>query len=234
MNILGITLARGGSKSVKKKNIRQISNKPLIQYTIDEAKKSELIDTYIISTDSEEIASISRDLGAEVPFLRPKEYASDTASSVSALQHAVNFLEEDRSIKFDIIVELMCTNPLKNSTDIDLAIRKLIDTDADSVIAVHQLDDHHPARIKKIIEDKIVDFAVEEPNEARRQDLRPKAYIRSGSIYCMKRDYLMEQNKRYGGDNSRPIILPSERAINVDTEIDFLLAEFLISRNRSI
>tara|TARA_B000000460_G_C21525108_1_gene397922 strand:- start:111 stop:806 length:696 start_codon:yes stop_codon:yes gene_type:complete len=231
VEILGITLARGGSKGVLKKNIRTLCSKPLIQYTIDEALKSNLINNYIVSTDDKEIALIAEKLGAGVPFLRPTKYATDRASSVSALQHAVNFMEKINSIKYDIIVELMCTNPLKTFKDIDAAISKMIETNASSVIAVHELEDHHPARIKKIVDDKIVDFAVEEPNEARRQDLKPKAYIRSGSIYCMKREYLMEENKRYGGSNSRPYLLPPERAINIDTEIDFLIAEQVMKKN---
>lgn len=228
MNILGITLARGGSKGVKNKNIKDLCGKPLIQYTIDEVLKSEYLREYIVSTDDFTIAKVSESLGAEVPFMRPEEFSTDEASSVSALQHAVSFMEERESKKYDVVVEIMCTNPLKIYEDIDNCIKKIIDTDADSVIAVHQLEDHHPARIKMIIEDKICDF-LPEPNEARRQDLKPKAYIRSGSIYCMKRDYLMELNLRYGGDNSRPYILPNERAVNVDTEIDFMICEQLIT-----
>ena len=228
MNILGITLARGGSKGVKKKNIRDLLGKPLIQYTIDEAYKSKYLDEYIVSTDNEEIANIAETLGAEVPFIRPELFSTDQASSVSALKHAVSFMEKRESKKYDYIVELMCTNPLKNSSDIDQCINKIIETNADSVIAVHELEDHHPARIKMIIEDKIVDF-IPEPNEARRQDLTPKAYIRSGSIYCMKRSYLMDLDLRYGGSNSRPYILPQDRAVNVDTEIDFMICEQLMS-----
>ncbi len=228
MNILGITLARGGSKSIKLKNIKKLKNKPLINYSIEEALKSRFLTEYIVSTDHKEIAKVAKKAGAKVPFLRPKVYSNDTASSVSALQHAVKFMEKELKIKFDIIVEIMCTNPLKTVKDIDSCINKIIQKDAESVIAVHQLEDHHPARIKKIVNDKIVDFAVKEPNEARRQDLIPKAYIRSGSIYCMKRDYLMKKNKRYGGNKSRPYILPQERAVNIDSEIDFFLAEQLI------
>ena len=227
MNILGITLARGGSKGVKQKNIKSLCGKPLIQYTIDEVLKSKYIKEYIVSTDDHTIAEIAKSLGAEVPFTRPQEFSTDEASSVSALQHAVSFMEARENKVYDLIVEIMCTNPLKNNDDIDSCIEKIIDTEADSVIAVHELGDHHPARIKMIIEDKIRDF-LPEPNEARRQDLIPKAYIRSGSIYCMKRDYLMELNLRYGGDNSRPYILPNNRAVNVDTEIDFMICEQLI------
>tara|TARA_B100000575_G_scaffold291984_1_gene299241 strand:+ start:41498 stop:42199 length:702 start_codon:yes stop_codon:yes gene_type:complete len=229
LDILGITLARGGSKGVKQKNIKDLCGKPLIQYTIDEVLKSKYIKEYIVSTDDEDIAQISQSLGAEVPFMRPNKFSTDDASSVSALQHAVSFMEEKENKTYDLIVEVMCTNPLKIIDDIDGCIKKIIDTEADSVIAVHELEDHHPARIKMIIEDKICDF-LPEPNEARRQDLKPKAYIRSGSIYCMKRDYLMNQNLRYGGNNSRPYILPNDRAVNVDTYIDFMVCELLISQ----
>ena len=113
-----------------------------------------------------------------------------------------------------------------------MSIEKLISTNSDSIIAVHKLEDHHPVRIKKIINDKIVDFCLPESPETRRQDLKPDAYIRSGSIYALKRNHLMIDNLRYGSEESRPYILPSERAINVDTEIDFKVAEALIKKNR--
>jgi CMP-N-acetylneuraminic acid synthetase len=227
--ILAITLARGGSKGIIKKNIKPICDLPLISFTISEALKSKYISRYIISTDDVEIQKIAIEHGAEAPFLRPKDLSSDNASSVSALQHAVNWSENDEGLQYDYIVELMCTNPLKNTADIDFSIEKLNQTNADSVIAVHKLEDHHPVRIKKIIGDKIVDFVKEEP-ESRRQDLKPEAYIRSGSIYALKRNHLMKDGRRYGSENSRPYILPKERAINIDTEIDFTIAELMIRK----
>jgi CMP-N-acetylneuraminic acid synthetase len=229
--ILGLTLARGGSKSVPRKNIKPIAGIPLIGYTISEALKSSLITRYIVSTDDEEIRQVAIECGADAPFLRPNEFSTDEASSVSAMQHAVDWVERQEGVKYDYIVELMCTNPMKSVEDIDASIEKLISTQADSVIAVHQLEDHHPARIKKIVDDKIVDFCITEIPESRRQDLKPEAYIRSGSIYALKRDYLMIDGKRYGSVNSRPYIMPQERAVNIDTDIDFMLAEQAI-KNR--
>ncbi|NQU31747.1 MAG: acylneuraminate cytidylyltransferase family protein [Bacteroidetes bacterium] len=231
LKILGITLARGGSKSIPQKNIKLIGGKPLIAYTISEALKSKYITRYIVSTDSQEIMKVSQKYGAEVPFLRPKEFATDTASSADAIKHAVMFVEKEEGIKYDFIIELMCTNPLKTVDDIDDCIDKLINTKADSVIAVHKLEDHHPIRIKKIVDDRIVDFCLLEIPETRRQDLKPDAYIRSGSIYATKRDELILHNRRYGTKESRPHILPPERAVNVDTEIDFLVAEKLMEEN---
>lgn len=230
MKILGITLARGGSKSVPRKNIRPINGIPMIAYTIAEALRSRYLTRYIVSTDDPEIRQTALDYGAEAPFLRPSAFSSDTASSVSALQHAVEWVEREEGMTYDLVIELMCTNPIKTVDDIDGCIEKLIATGADSVIAVHSLEDHHPARIKKIIEDRICDFCVHETPESRRQDLKPEAYIRSGSIYALTRDYLMLEGRRYGSFESRPYILPSDKVVNVDTEIDFLVAEFILSK----
>jgi CMP-N,N'-diacetyllegionaminic acid synthase len=224
--ILGITLARGGSKGVHKKNIRPICGKPMLAYTIEEGLKSKYITRFVLSTDDEEIASVGRDYGIEVPFMRPAELATDTASSKSCLQHATAFMENLEGQPYDYIVELMVTNPLKTVEDIDAALNKLIETGADSVIGVMKLEDHHPLRIKKIVDDRIVDFCLPEPNEARRQDLKPDAYIRNGSIYSVRRDELMVNNRRYGTENSRPYIFPPERTVNVDTLADFYLAEY--------
>jgi len=226
--ILAVTLARGGSKSVPKKNIKLLSGIPVIAHTIREALKSNLINRYVVSTDDIEIQKVALAYGAECPFLRPDEFATDTASSVAALRHAVDWIEREEGTQYDYVIELMATNPMKTVDDIDRCIKKLIDTGADSVIAVHRLDDHHPARIKKIVDDRIVDFCVPEKLESRRQDLTPDAYIRSGSIYALRRDHLMVQGQRYGSVESRPYILPPERAVNIDSEIDFLIAEQLL------
>ena len=127
MNILGITLARGGSKSIRLKNIKKLNNKPLINYSIEEALKSKFLTEYIVSTDHTEIAKVAKKAGAKIPFLRPKVYSNDTASSVSALQHAVKFMENELKVRYEFIVEIMCTNPLKTVKDIDSCIKKIIE-----------------------------------------------------------------------------------------------------------
>ncbi|PPR48319.1 MAG: CMP-N,N'-diacetyllegionaminic acid synthase [Alphaproteobacteria bacterium MarineAlpha5_Bin8] len=230
--ILAITLARGGSKGVKNKNIKLLQGKPLIYYTIKEALKAKYIDRYIISTDSKKIMTIAKKFKAEAPFLRPKKLSSDKATSVDALKHAVRWAEKNEGHKYDIIIELMCTNPFKISEDIDRIITKIKKTKADSVIAVHKIEDHHPARIKKIINGKIKNFCIKEKLESRRQDLRPLAYIRSGSIYALKRDYLFSKSQRYGSNNSRPYILPESRVINIDNKTDFVTAEAMMKTKK--
>ena len=224
INILGVTLARGGSKGIKNKNLSSINGKPLIYFTIKEAIKSKKITNYIVSTDSQKIKNVAKKFKAEAPFTRPKKFSGDKSSSASALKHALMKCEKIYDKKFDYVIELMATNPLKSVTDIDNVIKILLKNKADSVIAVNQLFDHHPARIKKIINGKLHDFAVREKLESRRQDLKPNAYIRSGSIYAMSRRFVM-QGKRYFSGKSLAYILPLERTINIDDENDLLIAK---------
>jgi len=227
-----VTLARGGSQGITGKNIRPLGGRPLIEYTIAEALKSELISRYVVSTDSPQIQSVSIGAGAEAPFLRPPELSTDEATSVSALQHAVNFVEKEEGKKYDYVVEVMATNPFKSAGDIDRCITALIDSGADSVVAVHRVQDNHPARIKRIEDGFLRDFCVPEVLESRRQDLIPHAYVRSGSIYALARDELMVQGRRYGSSNSLPYILEADRVINLDSEIDWLVAEAMMKLER--
>lgn len=224
--VLGITLARGGSKSIKNKNIVKILNKPLIYYTIKEAKKSKFITDYIVSTDSKKIAKVANFYGANTPFIRPKKLSKDNSTSVESLIHSVKFMEKKNKIKYDFIVELMCTNPLKKSSDIDKVIKLLFKKKPDTCIAVHQIYDNHPARVKKIINGKIANFKIKEKNESRRQDLKPNAYVRSGAIYGINRDYLLKKKHRYGSKNSIPYILNQKKACNIDEPKDLIIAEY--------
>ncbi|MDG2007822.1 MAG: acylneuraminate cytidylyltransferase family protein [Alphaproteobacteria bacterium] len=224
-----MTLARGGSKGIRNKNIKKLNNKPLIYYTVKEALKSKLLTDYIISTDSLDISKIAQNYKVDVPFIRPKKYSTDKASSSSALKHAVLFMEKKNNIQYDFIIEIMATNPLKNTYDIDSVIQKLTRTKADSVIAMSKVIEEHPRRLKKIIKDKIVDIMYEK-RESRRQDLKPEVFIRAGSIYGIKRNILIDKGLRYGTKNSRAYILPEERSINIDSKRDFIIAEYLIKK----
>ncbi len=230
--ILAITLARGGSKSIRKKNIYKINRKPLLYYTIKEAKKSKLITRYLVSTDDKEIQTIAKKYGAEAPFLRPKNLSGDKSSAAKADLHALMWAEKDEGKKYDFIVELMATNPLKTCKDIDNVLRKIIKTKAESVIGVVKLEDHHPLRIKKLVNGKIRNFnktLIEIP-EGERQDLRPVAYIRNGSIYACRRDMLLK-GKRYGTQNSLAYIMDDNNSVNIDTKRDLLLAKILLKKN---
>ena len=227
--ILAITLARGGSKSVKNKNIKKILGKPLIYYTIKEVVKSKYVDDYIVSTDSKKIAQVAKKYGAKIPFYRPKKISKDTSPPQDALVHGLTNYEKKSKKKFDYIIEIMCTNPLKTSKDIDLCIEKLHKTGADTVISVQRLFDHHPIRIKKIKDDRIYDFILPENERTRRQDLKPNEYIRNGSIYAISRNTLIKKKSKIG-KISRPYVMPDERSINIDEKIDFSIAELMLKK----
>jgi CMP-N-acetylneuraminic acid synthetase len=226
MKVLGITLARGGSKGVPRKNIREINGVPLLAYTIKEALLSKYINYYVVSTEDEDIAKIAEEYGAYV-IDRPDYLASDSTPSIDALQHAL-FVAENNWGVFDIVADLRCTNPLKKVEDIDGAIEKLIKTGADVVCGVSKLEDHHPSRIKRIFQDRLIDFAWPEDARGQRQDLKPDAYIRNGSIYIVRARALEEGIHFTGTDEVRPWIMPLERSVNVDTELDFKLLEAML------
>jgi len=216
--ILAITLARGGSKGIPKKNIIDINGKPLLQYTIDEVKKSKYIDQYIVSTDDTDIENLCKEL--DTTYFQRRE-ASDTQSSAEALWEVQRVMD-----KYDYVVEIMCTNPLKSVKDIDGVIEKLDETGTDSVVSVVRIWDNHPSRVKYIEGDRLMDF-YPEPPESRRQDLTPPAYVRNGSIYAMTFDQLKIKQQRLGKD-TRPYIMLEERTINIDEPIDLELARIML------
>lgn len=216
--VLAITLARSGSKRVPKKNIVDINGKPLLQYTTDEVKKSKYIDRYIVSTDDDEIMTVCNQLNIEKYRRKP---ADDKQTTADGLLEVINDID-----RYDYIVEVMATNPLKTIEDIDGVIEKLDETNADSVVSVVRIWDNHPSRVKYIEDDRLMDFYPEIP-ESRRQDLTPPAYVRNGSIYAMTYEQIVENKMRLGKD-TRPYIMSEERTINVDEPIDLELARLML------
>lgn len=229
--ILAVTLARGGSKGIPNKNITDLAGKPLIAYTIKECLLSSYIDRYVVSTDSARIADVAEHFGAEVPFLRSSETSSDTATSADALLEVVSMLE-DMGYHYDIIVEVMATNPLKQARHIDACLELMREKKAPACVAVTRLFDQHPSRIKYLENGIMMDFYPEIP-ESRRQDLVPEAYIRAGSIYCVETKYLKDNKARYGKNDSIAYILDQEFVINIDEPSDLQLAEVIIKRREA-
>jgi len=221
--VLAITLARGGSQEVEKKNIADINGKPLLQYTTDEVKKSKYIDAYLVSTDDEEIIEVCKKLGVS-HYRRNKENATSTATSASALIE----IAKSSSNSFYYVVEVMCTNPLKTVEDIDGCIEKIDQTEADSVVAVNRIWDNHPSRVKYIEDDLLKDFYLEVP-ESRRQDLLPPAYVRSGSIYITIMKNLLKHKVRLSGV-VRPYVISEDNVINIDKLVDLELARIMLER----
>ncbi len=227
--VLGVITGRGQSKGVPNKNIREVLGIPLIAYTIWVALRSQLLARTIVSTDDENISNIAKRWGADVPFLRPHDLATDEVPHLPVLQHAINFVENQESRNYDYVFTFQPTAPLREVSDVDGAITKIVTTGCDSVIGLVRIEDHHPLRIKRIENDLIVPYGAPEPEGMRRQDLEPKAYIRAGSIYVARRDLVMNHGSIFGQD-SRPWLLASDKGVSVDNEYDLMVLEHFIPR----
>lgn len=225
--ILAIITARGGSKRVPGKNIRPIAGKPLLAWTVETAlqcKKN--LHALVLSTDDEAIAAVGRQYGADVPFLRPENLATDASKSLPVLQHATEFVEARDGVKIDWVLTLQPTSPLREPQDIAAGIALTHHDDCDSIVAVSEMSPH-PVYAKKLDADGFVHpFLLEEPEGLRRQDVGPPAYHRNGAIYLTRRDVLM-QGSLYG-KRTRGFVMPPERSVDIDTEFDFRFAEFLL------
>jgi CMP-N-acetylneuraminic acid synthetase len=226
MKVLGVIPARGGSKTVPHKNICLVAGKPLVAYTIECAARSTALTRCIVSTDSREIAEVCRKAGGDVPFLRPAELAGDDTPTLPVLLHALEQLHE----AYDAVMILQPTSPLRTPGDIDSAV-KLLDSDpsADSVVSVVKVGDHHPARMKQIRDGVLIDPPFAESVEGqRRQDLS-ELYLRNGAIY-LTRTQVLKQQGSLKGRKSLAYVMPEERSVNVDGQVDLILAEALILR----
>src|SRR3989344_1610132 len=187
MKVLGVITARGGSKSIPRKNIKDLAGKPLIAYTIEAAHKSGVFDRVILSTDDQEIADVAKRFGCEVPFMRPAELAEDTTPHLPVMQHAVRWLKENQGYESDYVAILQPTAPLRQSFHFKEALELLKRLEADSVVSVIEIPGHfHPLWAMKINKHSLGTLYVsDEPfrkRPKRRQDLA-KAYAPSGSLY---------------------------------------------------
>ena len=219
-NILGVIPARGGSKGVKKKNIRMVGGKPLISYTIESLRQCSMVDNFITSTDSDEIASVAESYGCRV-VKRPPELAKDETPTVPVIAHALSVLERETS--FDYVAVLQPTTPLRSAEDIDLSLQNLIQSGVDSTVTVYKVEDHHPARMYRLVQNRLIPFA-EEPVDRQRHSLS-EVYHRNGAVYACKRT-LINRGVLYE-DDILPYVMPKERSVNIDDELDLAFTDFL-------
>ncbi|NQV40665.1 MAG: acylneuraminate cytidylyltransferase family protein [Nitrosopumilus sp.] len=227
-NILALITARGGSKGVPRKNIRMLCGKPLIAWTIEVALSvCEQFHSVVVSTEDEEIAEVARKYGAKVPFMRPAELAQDETPSLPVVQHAVRFIEGRDSIRLDWVMILQPTEPLRLAEDIIECLHLSRQGECDSVISVKPMVTNHPILMKKIVDGQLLPYCLEEKEGTRRQDYDPPAYKRNGAIFLIRRDVLMEKNSIWG-QVIRPYVMPEERSVGIDTDLDFKLAELLM------
>ena len=227
---MGVIPARGGSKGIKNKNLHNLNGKPLIWYTIEAAKKSNLITDFIVSTDSLEIKKVSELYGAEVPFIRPAHLSNDKALAVPTIQHAVLFAESNKEIIYDYIVMLQPTAPLRTHEDIDNSLSKLIEEGGDGIISVVDVENYHPIKMKTIKDGTLLDFVNSNLENPPRQSL-PPVYIVNGAIYATKRDVFINKNT-FKGNFCIPFIMPQNRSSNIDEPQDFIVAEYFLKKQQ--
>jgi CMP-N,N'-diacetyllegionaminic acid synthase len=227
--VFGVIPARGGSKGLPGKNLRVLGKLSLIGHAVASARESARLTRFIVSTDSPALADEARRHGAEVPFQRPADLASDEAGMVPVLQHAVRWLEATGA-RPDLVVTLQPTSPFRTGDDIDRTVAQVIDTGSDSAQTVTEAG-YHPFFMKTLDGDRTVALFADGHKYVRRQDA-PTVYQPSGAVYVTRRDVLMTEGRVLGADN-RAIVQGFEAAVNIDTEWDFLLAELILGKGRA-
>lgn len=223
-SVLAIIPARGGSKGLPGKNLMELCGKPLIAWSIEAGLGGQYIDEVMVTSDSEEIANVAREFGAAVPFIRPAELASDTATSIDAVKHVIDFYERELHKTFDYIVLLEPTSPLREKNDLDLMIEKiiLVDDEYDAIVSLGEVHTH-PSIMKKIMGNAIEPFAKDLQMTTRRQD-NDVAYFPYGVGYIVKMKTLMEEKTFYPKRTTHHLI-KRYQCHEIDDIYDYLAVE---------
>ena len=220
-SILAIIPARGGSKGVSRKNIRNVAGKPLLAWTIVEATKSKYIDRVILSSEDSEIIRVAEEWGCEVPFVRPIELAQDDTPGIEPVIHAIQSLQD-----YDYVVLLQPTSPLRTYTDIDACLELCIKSQSSSCVSVTE-PDKSPYWMFKLTSDKKLRPLIESGELAcRRQDLQ-KVYAVNGAVYVSDCTYLLKEKSLIGNDTIA-YEMPRERSLDIDTEFDLKICEIIM------
>jgi CMP-N-acetylneuraminic acid synthetase len=228
VNVLGIIPARGGSKGIPDKNLRDLAGKPLLAYTREAANNSGVIDRLVLSTDSTAIADLGRRLGIEVPFMRPAELAGDESPMLGVLQHAVAQLESG-GWRPDAVVLLQPTSPLRHPEHIREVVEMLKNGNCDSVVSVVEIPSLFAPQKALTIREGWLKFWSEDGSEITRRQQAKTTYAREGSVYACWRDVLMDKGTLYG-KKCLPYVVPAAEALSLDTIDDWRRAETKLKR----
>ena len=229
MNVVAFIFARGGSKGLPGKNIRNLAGRPLIAWSIEHARAVKRIERIIVSTDSEEIASVARNFGAEVPFLRPQELARDDAPEWLAWQHALSFLQETEGSLPNAMISIPPTAPLRLPDDLENCLNEFEKGEVDVVITVSDAHRSPWFNMVKRNQDGSVGLVMEAPISITRRQDAPEVFDMATVAYVARPGFVLEQTSIFSGKVGT-VKVPVERAIDIDTIFDFELAEFLVSR----
>jgi CMP-N,N'-diacetyllegionaminic acid synthase len=225
-SILAIIPARGGSKGIPRKNIHMLAGKPLIAWTIEEAKKSKYIDRVILSSEDEEIIRVAKEWGCEVPYVRPIELARDDTPGIEPVLHAIKTLKE----KYDYVVVLQPTSPLRLVDDIDGCIDTCLTSHATSCVSVTEVN-QYPYWMYKIDTQGHLSPLIEQANETScRQDL-PQVYLLNGAIYIAKSIWL-QQSRSFLTPETKAYVMPKDRSLDIDDDVDLKLCAILINKKK--
>lgn len=221
MRILGLIPARGGSKGVPRKNIRYLAGRPLLAYTADAALNAKRLSRVVLSTEDMEIASVGRECGLEIPFMREANLAEDSTPTLPVVIHALKSLEE-LGDTFDAVCLLQPTNPLRRAVDIDNCVELFEQSTADSLISVRRVpSEYNPKWVYwRDPQGRLSISTGDDEPISRRQDL-PDAYHRDGSVYITRTDIIMDRQSLYG-DQTLGYEIPEQFSVNIDTEDDWL------------
>jgi CMP-N,N'-diacetyllegionaminic acid synthase len=237
MKVLALITARGGSVTLPRKNILPFCGKPLIAYSIEVARAAKEagapIDRIVVSTDDDEIGDVSRRFGAEVPFIRPAELARSDTPSLPVVQHAVRHTEQERGSAWDWVLLLQPTSPLRTADDIRSAVALSAEPGTTAVVGITSANNYHPAKLKLVENGILKPYIGNDPQPPRRQDFLFDVYKTNGAVYLTGRDVLMNGDSFFGSC-AKPLIMPAERSIDIDTRLDFEIAEFLWQRRSGV
>lgn len=227
-HIVGSICARGGSKGVARKNIRPLNGKPLIYYTIECARACSELDRTIISTDDKEFAQIALQYGAEVPFMRPAHLAQDTSSKWDVFRHVVETLEAQDKRRVDILVDVDTGVPLRKPEDITECIHTMLADDGVDVVVTAYVPDRNPYfNMVEIDENGFARVSKPQVNAITRRQDAPQVYGLSPAVYAIRRDALWKYD-HWAHSKMKICLIPHERAVDIDTELDFRFVEFLM------
>ena len=231
--IVGFIFARGGSKGVLRKNIRPLADRPLIAYAIEIGLQSQFIKRVVVSTDDEEIAQIAQNFGAEVPFLRPKELAEDNSPELLSWKHAIRILnEQDKGQELDVFVSIPPTAPLRTIEDVDNCISTFMENNVDVVITVKKTSRHPSFNMVILDEENYAKLFYPTDKQVTRRQEAPPVFAVTTVAYVARPKFILEATSSIYEGKLKAVLIPEERALDIDTELDFQFAEFLITKKR--
>jgi CMP-N,N'-diacetyllegionaminic acid synthase len=220
--VLAVIAARGGSKGLPAKNVADLGGKPLIAWSIAAARGSQLVDRTILTSDDPNIAAAAKSVGCDVPFVRPASLATDDASMVDVLLHAIDALPD----KYGYVALLQATSPFRTPKDIDDCVRICYETGAPTVVTVSAAEKHPYWMFQMQADGRLCPFGSWSDLSLRRQQLSPACCV-NGAVYVVQADWF-RQNRAFYSPQTIGIMIPKERAVDIDTQFDLTLARALL------